>query len=69
MLGFGRRVTWTSDLVPPGHQMTLKDALHTLCANLIPKFVIPDWAKPLMKHPTNVELAVSELKVCYSKLS
>jgi hypothetical protein len=70
MLGFGRRVTWTSDLVvPPGHQMTLKDALHTLCANVVQKFLIPDWAKRLVKYPRNVELAISELKVCYSKPS
>jgi hypothetical protein len=68
MLGFGRRVTWTSDLVvPPGHQMTFKDALHILSANLIQKIIIPDWAKHLMKHSRNVELAFSELKVCFSR--
>jgi hypothetical protein len=42
ILGFGRRVTWTSDLVvPPGHQMTFKDALHILSTNLIEKFFSP----------------------------
>jgi hypothetical protein len=70
MLGFGRRVTWTSDLVvPPGHQMTFKDALHILSTNLIQKAIIPDWAMHLMKHSRKVELAFQELKVCYSKPS
>jgi hypothetical protein len=70
MLGFGRRVTWTSDLVvPPGHQMTFKDALHILSTNLFHKIIIPNWAKHLTKHSKNVELAFSELKVCYSKPS
>jgi hypothetical protein len=70
MLGFGRRVTWKSDLVvPPGHQMTFKDALHILSTNLLQKIIIPDWAKNLMKHSRNVELAFSEMKVCYSNPS
>ena len=70
MLGFGRRMTWTSDLViPPGHQMTFKDALHILSTNLIQKIMTPDWAKNLMRYSRNVELAFGELKVCYSKPS
>ena len=65
MLGFGRRVTWTSDLVvPPGHQMTFKDALHILSTNLIQKIITPDWAKQLTKHSRNVDLAFTEMKVC-----
>jgi len=61
--GFGRRMTWTSDLVvPPGHQMTFKDALHILSTNLIQKIIMPDWATHLTKHSKNVELAFCELK-------
>ena len=60
-------MAWTSDLVvPPGHQMTFKDTLHILSANLGQKLLIPDWAKPLMKSSRDVELAFTELKVCYS---
>ncbi len=63
-------MTWTSDLVvPPGHQMTFKDALHILSANLFQKIMTPDWAKNLIKHSRNVELAFREMKVCYSKPS
>ena len=68
--GFGRRVTWTSDIVvPPGYQMTFKDALHILSTNLIQKMIAPDWAKHLTNHSRNVELAFRELKVCYSQSS
>ena len=70
MIGFGRRVTWTSDLfVPPGHQITFKDAIHVLSANLILKLSLPDWAKYLTAHTRKVEMAFVEFKVCYSKLS
>jgi hypothetical protein len=66
MVGFGRRVTWTSDLVvPPGHQMTFKDALHILSTNLVQKLIVPSWAKNLTKRLRNVELAFTELKVCF----
>ncbi|KAI9436149.1 cytochrome P450 [Lactarius psammicola] len=52
--GFGRRVTWTSDLiVPPGHQMTFKDALHIF---------VPKWAMNLTEHTRRVNLAFNEMK-------
>ncbi|KAN0113945.1 cytochrome P450, partial [Russula decolorans] len=60
---FGRRVTWTSDLVvPPGHQITFKDAIHVLSANLILKLSLPDWAKYLTAHTRKVEMAFAEFK-------
>ncbi|KAH9998670.1 cytochrome P450 [Russula vinacea] len=60
---FGRRVAWTTDLVvPPGHQMTFKDALHLLSTNLVLKIVLPDWAKYLTKHAKKVDLAFTEIK-------
>ncbi|KAH9074315.1 cytochrome P450 [Lactarius deliciosus] len=61
--GFGRRVTWTSDLtVPPGHQMTFKDALHIVSSNLILKMGIPNWAMKLTEHTRRVNLAFDELR-------
>jgi len=66
MLGFGRRVTWTSDLVvPPGHKMTFKDALHILSINMVIKIVVPNWANNLTKQTREVDLAFTELKVCF----
>ena len=64
ILGFGRRLTWTSDLViPPGHQMTFKDALHILSANLMMKLSLPGWTKNLTKHNRKVQQSFVELKV------
>ncbi|KAI0298659.1 cytochrome P450 [Multifurca ochricompacta] len=61
--GFGRRVTWTSDLVPPpGHQMALKDALHILSNNVLMKIILPNWAWGLTKHTREVQLAFIEFK-------
>jgi len=61
--GFGRRVTWTSDLViPPDHQMTFKDALHILSTNLVLKIILPNWAMRLTKHTRKIDLAFTELK-------
>jgi hypothetical protein len=66
MLGFGRRVTWSSDLVvPPGHQMTFKDALHTLSTNLLLKIILPEWTKNLTEHNRKVQQSFVELKVRY----
>ena len=63
-------MTWTTDLVvPPGHQMTFKDALHVLSTNIVLKIILPNWAKNLTKQTRKVNLAFTELKVCYPKLS
>lgn len=68
--GFGRRYTWTSDLVvPPGHQMAFKDALRILSTNLLLIMVLPDWAKKLTANTRKAHLAFGELKVCYSEPS
>jgi hypothetical protein len=70
MVGFGRQVTWTSDLVvPPGHQMTFKDALHILSTNVVLKIMVPDWAKNLTERTRKVNLAFAELRVCDFGLS
>jgi cytochrome P450 len=61
--GFGRRVTWTSDLiVPPGHQMTFKDALHVLSSNLIFKIALPKWSMHLTERLRRINLAFDEMK-------
>ncbi|KAH9066972.1 cytochrome P450 [Lactarius deliciosus] len=61
--GFGRRVTWTSDLsVPPDHQMTFKDALRIVSSNLILKMGVPKWAMKLTERTRRVNLAFDELR-------
>jgi hypothetical protein len=70
MVGFGRQVTWTSDLVvPPGHLMTFKDALHILSTDVMLKIILPDWAKNLTERTRKVHLAFSEMRVCAFGLS
>ncbi|PSR70451.1 hypothetical protein PHLCEN_2v13702 [Hermanssonia centrifuga] len=42
--GFGRRISWQDDLVvPPGHKMTFKDALHVASTDVIIKLICSDW--------------------------
>ncbi|KAH9057200.1 cytochrome P450 [Lactarius vividus] len=61
--GFGRRVTWASDLtVPAGHQMPFKDALHIVSTNLILKMGVPNWAMKLTERTRRVNLAFDELR-------
>ncbi|PSR70454.1 hypothetical protein PHLCEN_2v13705, partial [Hermanssonia centrifuga] len=63
--GFGRRITWEDDLVvPPGHQMAFKDALHIVSTDVILKAVIPNWAMKLgpTKRIRNVVTAFDELE-------
>lgn len=70
MLGFGRQLTWSSDLdIPPGHQMTFKDALHVLSTKIIMKIIVPEWAKNLNKEIGRVHLAFHEMEVCHFELS
>ena len=60
-------MTWTSDLnVPPGHQMTFKDALRILSNNLFLRIriILPDWAMNLTRHSREVRQAFIEPKVC-----
>ncbi|KAN0127114.1 Cytochrome P450, partial [Lactarius tabidus] len=60
--GFGRRVTWTSDLtVPAGHQMTFKDALHISSTSLILKLILPSWTMKLTERTRKADLAINEL--------
>ena len=49
--------------------MAFKDALHIFTTNMMLKIILPDWAKYLTKKKSKVDLAFTELKVCYSMSS
>jgi hypothetical protein len=69
-LGFGRRITWTTDnVVPPGHQMSFQKALDTVSNNLHLIIILPRWAMYLTKRTREVHRAFMELKVRFSKSS
>ncbi|KAG2359627.1 cytochrome P450 [Suillus spraguei] len=60
--GFGRPVSWTENaVVPLGHQLTFKDALHTVTQNLIIKLLVPRWAMGLTQRFRRTGLAFDEL--------
>ncbi|KAG0693434.1 cytochrome P450 [Suillus ampliporus] len=60
--GFGRTISWKEDaMVPLGHKLTFKDALHTVAQNLIIKTLIPRWAMGLTKRFRHIRLAFDEL--------
>ena len=65
-LGFGRSVSWKEDgtIIPPGHTMTYKDALHVVTNDFMLKLMIPGWALGLTPRLKKVKLGFEELHVC-----
>ena len=55
-------------VIPPGHQMTFKDALHVLSKNLVLKIALPKWAMNLTERTRRINLAFIEMKVPYATL-
>ena len=65
-LGFGRSISWKEDgtIIPPGHTMTFKDALHVTTNDFILKLMVPGWALGLTPRLRQVKLGFEELHVC-----
>ena len=64
MLGFGRRVSWEEDKqIPPGHQLSFKDALHNVSTYIEVKLITPKWAYHFSKFLRLVQLSFDELEV------
>ncbi|EIW78358.1 614 534 cytochrome P450 [Coniophora puteana RWD-64-598 SS2] len=60
--GFGRQISWAEDaIVPPGHQMTFKEALHFVTQNLVIKLTVPKFALGWTKVFRQTRLAFEEL--------
>ncbi|EIN08462.1 cytochrome P450 [Punctularia strigosozonata HHB-11173 SS5] len=67
--GFGRRISWNDDLVvPPGHEMTFKDALHVVSTDVFVRLIVPERAMGLTKRLRNVRLAFKELEQYMSEM-
>ncbi|KAF5362787.1 hypothetical protein D9757_011011 [Collybiopsis confluens] len=47
---FGRRISWKDEEVPPGHDMSFKDAIHEVSAGAIIKVLVPKWAMGLTAY-------------------
>ncbi|TDL22809.1 cytochrome P450 [Rickenella mellea] len=62
--GFGRSISWESDLqIPPGHQMSFKEALHIVSNGMFWKLIVPEWAMEFTQRLRNIKLAFSELQL------
>ncbi|KAF8967870.1 cytochrome P450 [Flammula alnicola] len=60
--GFGRSISWKEDVViPPGHTMTFKDALHVVTTDTFIKLIFPDWAMGLTERLRTTRTAFDEL--------
>jgi hypothetical protein len=64
-LGFGKSVSWKEDatIIPPGHTMTFKDALHVTTNDFFLKLTVPGWALGLTPRLRKVKLGFEELHV------
>ncbi|KAF8811211.1 cytochrome P450 [Phlegmacium glaucopus] len=61
--GFGRSVSWKEEdtIIPPGHTMSYKEALHVVTTDFIIKLLAPSWALGLTARLQKVKLAFEEL--------
>ncbi|KAK7033939.1 hypothetical protein VNI00_012566 [Paramarasmius palmivorus] len=60
--GFGRRISWNEDhVVPSGHQLTFKQALHEVTTGVLVKLITPVWAKTFSARARQVDHAFDEL--------
>ncbi|KAF9465029.1 cytochrome P450 [Collybia nuda] len=67
--GFGRNISWQDDaILPIGHQITFKDALHIVTTDVFLKLIVPDKALGLTKRTRNVRLAFDELHQYMSEM-
>ncbi|KAG6813563.1 hypothetical protein H0H92_009955 [Tricholoma furcatifolium] len=61
--GFGRTISWKDDdIVPAGHQLTFKNALHIVTTDVFLKLIVPERALGLTKRLRDVRLAFEELE-------
>ncbi|OAX42462.1 cytochrome P450 [Rhizopogon vinicolor AM-OR11-026] len=61
--GFGRPISWKEDsVIPSGHQMTFRDALHATLQGIVIKVLVPTWAMGFTKGFRHTRLAFDELQ-------
>jgi len=67
--GFGRKVSWKDDaIIPSGHQMAFKEALHIVSTDFLMKLIIPDWAFGFTQRLRDASLAFDELQRYMSEM-
>ena len=53
-----------SNVPPPGHKLTFKDALHRVPVDIFVKLAAPKWAIELTERTRQAQLSFDELEVC-----
>lgn len=67
LTGFGRNISWKDDdIVPSGHQLTFKHALHIVSSEIVLKLAVPRWAFGITARLRAIPLAFAELEVGFS---
>jgi hypothetical protein len=62
--GFGQKISWEEDkVIPIGHTMSFKDALHVVSTDVFLKLVFPNWAMGLTPRLRRIRAAFEELEV------
>ena len=53
-------------MIPKGHQMSMRDALHGVSTGIFVKLILPDWSLKLAKQLQTIRLAFEELQVRFN---
>ena len=62
--GFGQKMSWHQDsIIPKGHRMSMKDALHLVSIGTPAMIMLPGWSLNLTKHLQSIKIAYEELRV------
>ena len=62
--GFGERSSWDDTRIPsPGHHLTFKETVRTVCHNLVIVLAVPIWAMGLHRKLRAARAAADEMHV------
>jgi hypothetical protein len=57
-------MSWHQEnIIPKGHQMSMKEALHMVSIGTPAKVMLPGWSLKLTKHLQSIKIAYEELQV------
>ena len=63
-LGFGQQTSQKDDhIIPEGHMMTFKEAVHKLSVELVTAFIVPRWAMGINEKLRTTRLSIDEMHV------
>ncbi|PPR04816.1 hypothetical protein CVT24_007076 [Panaeolus cyanescens] len=61
--GFGRTISWVEDdAIPPGHQMSFKEAFSIISKDFLIPLILPKWAMGITKRSAAAGQALIELR-------